>query len=424
MKIGLSTSVIQRGKTGIAHYLFSLLKELRPYTTSGSLANTENPHRAKFDFALFVLEEDIPLFSFLEGSMQIVPVEEKWRPAVKNIRWHQTILPRLCAEHRLDAIHIPSYRRLLFRAPCPKIATIHDLAPFHLAGKYDLARMIYGRYIVKNLARRQDAIIAVSQTTANDIEKFFGIPAKGIQVIHNGLDHARFQPTPDANDAAVLKHFKLDAPYFLYLARLEHPGKNHVRLIEAFNQFKSASRSNHLLVLGGADWHGAEAIHAAAEASPYTADIRRVGYVSDAQLPPLYRQATAMVYPSLFEGFGMPPVEAMACHCPVICSDRGSLAEIAAPAACVVDPENRAHMAEGLKRVATDFAYAADLRRRGLARAADFNWQRAAAETISVYQRFDPSQPAEEFIQIINGGALRGDERKERHRQPGPAQSV
>jgi glycosyltransferase involved in cell wall biosynthesis len=251
--------------------------------------------------------------------------------------------------------------------------------------------MLYGRYIVKALARRQDAIIAVSQTTARDITRFFGVPENEIDVVHNGLDHARFQPLPSNDDDGVLKHFKLEAPYFLYVARLEHPGKNHVRLIEAFNNFKAATKSNHLLVLGGADWHGAEAIHHAADNSPYASDIRRVGYISDAQLPALYRRATAMVYPSLFEGFGMPPVEAMACNCPVICSDRGSLAEIAAPAACVVNPEDPPHIAEALRRVAIDREYADALRRSGIKHAAQFNWKRAAAATLAVYKRFERS---------------------------------
>ena len=378
MKIGISTSVIQRGKTGIAHYLFSLLTELKSFTGEHS-------------FVLFVLEEDVPIFNFLESSMEIVRVAEKHRPAVANILWHQTELPRLCAQHNLDAIHVPSYRRLLFRAPCAKIGTIHDLAPFHVRGKYDIARMIYGRYVVKNLARRQDALITVSQATARDVTRFFGIPEDRIDVVHNGLNHDRFQPLPSRDDDAVLKHFNLDAPYFLYVARLEHPGKNHVRLIEAFNQFKSTTQSNQLLVLGGADWHGAEAIHRAAEGSPFAHDIRRVGYISDAQLPSLYRRATAMTYPSLFEGFGMPPVEAMACNCPVICSDRGSLAEIAAPAACIIDPEDVPQIADALRRVALDPSFAENLRRAGLQHAARFNWKHAAAATLAVYERFKRS---------------------------------
>jgi glycosyltransferase involved in cell wall biosynthesis len=351
---------------------------------------------------LFVLEEDAPLFDFLDGSMDIVTVAEKHRPPVANIVWHQTALPRLASKLSLDAIHVPSYRRLLFSAPCAKIATIHDLAPFHVRGKYDIARMIYGRYVVKRLAQRQDAIITVSQTTGRDVTRFFGIPENRIDVVHNGLNHARFRPHAVPDDEAVLKHFKLEAPYFLYVARLEHPGKNHVRLIEAFNTFKSVTRSNHLLVLGGADWHGAEAIHKAAEQSPFASDIRRVGYISDAQLPALYRRATAMVYPSLFEGFGMPPVEAMACNCPVICSDRGSLAEIAGPAACIVEPENVSQIADALRRVASEPRFADDLRATGLKHAARFNWSRAAAATLAVYERFQRSQAPRRAMSAVS----------------------
>jgi len=378
--------MIQRGKTGIAHHLFSLLHELR---------NVGSKH----EFVLFVLEGDLPLFDFLERSMEIVTVREEFRPAVKNIRWHQFTLPKLAGELKLDALHVPSYRRLIYSAPCARIGTIHDLAPFRLSGKYDWARMIYGKYVVKQLARRQDAIIAVSQTTADDITEFFGVPQDQIDVIYNGLNHARFNRVAGPEDLATLAHFKLEAPYFLYVARLEHPGKNHVRLIRAFDEFKRTTKSNHLLVLGGADWHGAEAIHQAAENSPYAKDIRRVGYISDQQLPGLYRGATAMCYPSLFEGFGMPPVEAMACNCPVISSARGSLAEIAAPAACIIDPENVSEMAEALRRVAVDESFADGLRRKGIEHAARFNWRRAAEATISVYERFAPKSSRQSRVE-------------------------
>jgi len=237
MNIGISTSVIQRGKTGIAHYLFSLLRELKPFTEEHT-------------FTLFVLEEDAPLFSFLDGTMEIAKVAEKFRPPVANICWHQTILPRLAARLSLDAVHVPSYRRLLFHAPCAKIGTIHDLAPFHVQGKYDLARMFYGRYVVKKIAQRQDAILAVSQTTATDVNRFFGIPKSKIDVVRNGLDHARFQPNAQPEDESVLKHFDLNAPYFLYVARLEHPGKNHVR----DDAFESSSRPRR----GGLAWRGCD----------------------------------------------------------------------------------------------------------------------------------------------------------------------
>jgi len=147
------------------------------------------------------------------------------------------------------------------------VATIHDLAPFHVRGKYDLARMFYGRVVVRALARRQTEIIAVSHNTAQDIERFFQVPVAQQTVVLNGLDHRQFQPTePEPNGHS--RH-GLDQPFFLYVSRLEHPAKNHVRLIEAFNEYKASTSSPWQLVLGGSDWHGAEHIHAAAQASPF-----------------------------------------------------------------------------------------------------------------------------------------------------------
>jgi glycosyltransferase involved in cell wall biosynthesis len=375
MRIGISTSVVQRGQTGIAQYLFALLRAFLPYA---------GQHR----FTLFVLEEDLPLFDFAKDKMELVSVPERFRPSVKNILWHQTELPRLVRRHQLDVLHVPSYRRLLWRKPCALVATIHDLAPFHVANKYDWKRMLYGRLVVKRLARRQDEIIAISENTARDIVTFFGLPRKGITVIHNGLEHDRFfLGSREHAQAMIAKSFGLKQPFFLYLARLEHPAKNHVRLISALNEFKAATRSDWQLAFGGSDWHGAEAIHAAIKQSPFAADIRSLGFVSNAVLPDLYRAADVFVYPSLYEGFGLPPVEAMACGCPVISSTRGSLGEVIGDAAAIIDPENLHSIAEQLQLLATDEALKNRLRAAGLSQAKKFDWNRTAAETLQVYER-------------------------------------
>lgn len=375
MRIALSTSVVHRGKTGIAQYVFALTRALLPVAR-------------EHQFTLFVLEEDLPLFDYAAGAMTLVPVSEKFRPALKNIAWHQTVLPRLLRERQIEVLHVPSYRRLLWPRPCALVATIHDLAPFHVAGKYDMARMFYGRVIVRALAQRQHQIIAISQNTARDIEQFFGIPAARQNVIYNGIDHVRFQPGDAAQaraDAAA--RWQLDRPFFLYISRLEHPGKNHVRVIEAFNRFKTATASDRLLVFGGSDWFGADVIRATAQQSPFAKDIRFLGFVEDAVLPTLYRAANAVVYPSLYEGFGFPPIEAMACGCPAISSTRGSLGEVVADAALIVNPESVEEIAAALQRVTTDTACRERLLEAGFRNARRFDWQRNAAETLRVYAK-------------------------------------
>jgi len=375
MRIGLSTSVVQRGKTGVAQHLFAVLRALlaRP---------------GEFHFVLFVLEEDLPLFEFAKKAAAIVPVSERFRAPVKNILWHQTQLPRLCRAQELDVLHVPSYRRMLWPKPCPLVATIHDLAPFRVAKKYDPARMFYGRVVARMLSRRQDAIIAVSDNTARDVTSFFGVPPERITVIHNGVDHERFVPGDrEKAKAEAARRYELQKPFFLYVARLEHPGKNHVPLISAFEEFKAATHSDWQLAFGGSDWHGAEVIHAAIERSPFRSDIRCLGFVPDTQLPELYRAADVFVYPSLYEGFGMPPIEAMACGCPVISSTRGSLGEVVGGAAATIEPNDIHSMARELYILATDSGARNRLRAAGMAQAQKFDWNRNAAETLRVYER-------------------------------------
>jgi glycosyltransferase involved in cell wall biosynthesis len=366
MKIAISTSVIQRGKSGVARYVFELV---------AALLRQPGDHR----LLLYVLEEDLTLFDAVRDRVELVSVPEKWRSPVKNVFWHQFVLPRLLRRDGVDLLHIPSYRRMVWKAPCPMVATIHDLAPFRLAEKYDRLRMFYGRHIARRLAARQEAILTVSEFTAGDIEHFFGIPRDRIHVTGNGIDHRRFHPDKPASPD--------EKPFFLYVSRLEHPAKNHVRLIEAFDRFKTATGSDWRLVLGGSDWHGAEVIRAAAAKARHADAIEFPGFVSDEALPDLYRRAGAFVYPSLFEGFGLPPVEAMACGCPVISSDQGSLPEVVGDAALLVDPTS----VESLQAALTELAATPDLRNRlidlGLKQASAYDWDQTAAKTLRLFRR-------------------------------------
>jgi glycosyltransferase involved in cell wall biosynthesis len=374
MRIGISTSVIQRGKSGVGQYVFALLR---------ALLSANHQHK----LVLFVLEEDLPLFAFAKDKAELVPVPEKFRPPVKNILWHQMRLPKLVRNLRLDVLHIPSYRRMLWPRPCPLVSTIHDLAPFHVAEKYDWKRMFYGRVIARRLAQRQDRIIAISEYTARDIEKFFGLPGERIAVIHNGLDQERFHP--GSREQAIINaanRFGLRHSFFLYVSRLEHPGKNHVRLISAFEDFKTTFPCNWQLALAGGDWHGAEIIHEAIRKSKFANDIRSLGFVPDEQLPELYRAADVFVYPSLHEGFGLPPIEAMACGCPVITSTRGALAEVVGDAAAIVEPENVHSIADKLRLLASVEGERNRLKTIGVEHARKFDWNKAATETMKAYE--------------------------------------
>jgi glycosyltransferase involved in cell wall biosynthesis len=375
MRVALSVSVIQRGRSGVATYVFGLLEGLRRIN-------------ADIDLTIIGLADDRLFFEKWLDRFHWVPVPEKFRPAVRNVLWHQTSLRGMLRREKIDVLHIPSYRRIVARPPCPQVVTIHDLAAFAVRGKYDLARMLYGRHAVRWLARQAEVVSAVSHATAADVERYFGLPQSEVPVIWNGIDHDFFKPFPPADVRAALERLGQRKPYFIYLARLEHPGKNHVRLIGAFERFcEAAPDQPHELVFGGADWSGAEAIHRRIAESPCRDRIRSLGFVDKNDLPFWYAGAAAMVYPSLFEGFGLPPVEAMACGCPVLCSDRGSLGEVVGAAAQIIDPDSVELMADALLQTVLQPEITAGLRAAGLERAGEFRWEKAAEAVCRLYNR-------------------------------------
>ena len=368
LRVGLSTSVGQRGRSGVATYLFGLI--------DGLLKSSPD-----IRLTLFGLANDKALFNRWLDRCEWKEVSEFWRPAVRDIFFHQFLLPRRLTRAGCDVVHIPSYRRVLAHSRTPQVLTIHDCASFRLRGKYDAARNFYTQRVVVPMARRVRQLIAVSAATAQDITRFYGRRSSEIDVIWNGIDHDRFQPSATAEAPA------LDCPYFLYVARLEHPAKNHVRLIEAFERLLARHpHVPHQLVLAGSDWHGAEAIHARVAQSPVRNRILTPGFVRPAALAGWYAGAEAMVYPSLFEGFGLPPIEAMACGCPVVCSDRGSLGEVVGNAARLVDPDSPADIAAGLLEMLQPARREA-WRQRGLGHAARFDWRDVGQRTAAIYRR-------------------------------------
>ena len=306
---------------------------------------------------------------------------------MRDILRHRSGLTKFASDQSLDVLHVPTIRRLPGKLPCASVVTVHDLGPVRMAGKYGALRDYYHRKLVPRWLDDVDAFVTPSQACKTDlVELYHADPAK-ITVVPNGIDHSTYHPGDRAQSATYIREkFDLDGPFIVFVSRLEHPAKNHVRLIEAFEKFKSSPDCPHRLVFVGSDWHGAEAIHQRGEKLVASGDLRITGYVEKQAMPHFLRAAESVVYPSLFEGFGLPVIEAMACGAPVACSRSSSLTEIAEGRALLFDPEDPDSIAGALESLANDATQRERFRQLGLGHAATFTWQRCVDETIAVWK--------------------------------------
>ncbi len=372
MKVLLSAGMIQGGRSGVGRYVIALSEALVR-------------EQATVDLTVAGLDADRGLFPWIDDTHWI-SIPANMSGGAANLVWHQLCLNTVLKRLRIDRVHIPSYRRIIWRAAVPQVATIHDCAPFVLRDKYDFLRGFFGRVIVPRLARRVSHVIAVSETTGKDVARFMRVPPENLTVVPNGIDHQMFYPQ-DAAAIAEFRHRKhLTRPFFLYVARLEHPAKNHLRLIRAFESLADSGTFDGHLILPGAPWHGSTLIEQAVATSRHRDRIRLEGFVNNADLPLWYAAAQALVFPSLMEGFGLPLLESQACGTRIACADATSLPEVAGPAGILFNGLDEMSITAAMTRLATmDGVERRLLEEQGLAWAARFTWSSHAAAVAQIY---------------------------------------
>ena len=266
-----------------------------------------------------------------------------------------------------------------------KVVSIHDLIPLTHPEFCQPDHVRDFELRVPPSLNRADAVIVVSAYTGGLVQERFGLPADRVRCIPNGV-HERFHPAEDVEGIqGVAARYGIQPPYLLFVGTME-PRKNLVRLVEAFGRTGSGPVREHTLVLAGKPVWGAEELHAAVARMGADVRIRMPGYVATDDLPALYAGATAFLFPSLVEGFGIPPLEAMACGCPVLTSATPALIEVVGDAAMTVDPHDTDAIAEGIRRLVEDRDLRDRLRTRGVRRAKEFSWDRTAAETLAVLE--------------------------------------
>jgi glycosyltransferase involved in cell wall biosynthesis len=311
-------------------------------------------------------------------------------PWLNKTAWMQLVLPLQLAHLRPDLCHFTNSVAPLL-APCPTVVTIHDMTLWLYPQLHYARRLLAMRSIIPPAARRSAAIITVSNSAKQDIIRILGVPSEKVEVIYEAAEPC-FRPLPAATASEVAEQcLPLPPRFILHVGTIE-PRKNLVRLIEAIALLrKQGTAPPPLLITGERGWKE-DAIFAAVERLDLQDCVRFVGFVPREVLVALYNLADLLVLPSLYEGFGLPLIEAMACGTPVLTSASGSLAEIAGDAADFLEPTSVSSIAAAIEKLLADPARRDELRSRGLQRAAGFSWAATARQTRHLYARIAAQQ--------------------------------
>ena len=368
MKIGISGFAADGGKSGISQYMINVLQRL-PRLDSNVRC------------VIFVPAAERALFEPAACGSEIVSVPDWMAHPVASILWHLCLYPLMLRRHHCDCAFLPAgNRRLGLWYGVPSVSTIHDLSQLHIDGKYDPLRMFYIRRVLPLMMQRLTRLVSVSNSTRCDLVDHAGIHPQHIRVAYNGADLSGFASTvrSEARET-IASAMGIDSPFILYTARLEHPGKNHVRLLEALALLKQHGLLAHKLVLAGSRWNGAEVIEDRIVQLGLSDDVIITGFVDAQLLPPLYAAADVFVFPSLFEGFGIPLLEAMAAGTAVCAANVSSIPEVVGDAALLFDPREPDDIARQLGRLLEDNALRQQLVARGRQRVLQFSWDDAAS---------------------------------------------
>ena len=366
MRIGLDAIPLVAAKTGIGHYTDAL---------ASSLARIHSDHQyvllSPFDFAFHAGNGAPPNL-----SKMFFPVRSVFK------KWWLAGLPAMLRISPLDVFHGTNYCIPVF-SNCPTVVTIHDLSLFTQAHTHEDDNVRRGKRRMPLMARRATRIIVPSEFTKRETIQYLGVGEGKIRVIFEAA-RDNMKPLPAAKCLRTLEKYQLRQPYLLYVGTIE-PRKNLLTLIRAYDELlRTTEHRPQLALCGGKGWL-CEEVFKLVEELKLTDQVRFTGYVADEDLPALYSAAEAFVYPSLYEGFGLPPLEAMACGTATMTSNVSSLPEVVGQSGLTHDPNDWQTLTAHIAKLLGDPTAREHFRRAGITQAARFSWDRAARETQRVY---------------------------------------
>lgn len=375
LRIGINAQKLSTSQSyhsaGSSRYIYHLLRELR---------RLDGPE----EFVAYVSAGHTPPELAPTPHFRLAPTRRPTDRALLRILWEQFQLPRKLTRDGIGVLH-GTVNALPVAWRGPSVVTILDLTFLVMPHAFNPGNRVYLAWAVRAACRTAKRIITISEATRRDVVRLLRVPAQRVTRIYCGVDE-RFRPITDPGEIAAFRtQRRLPEQFILYLGTLE-PRKNLSRLVQAYASLRRRGATSYPLILAGGKGWGERAILAQIEDSGYADTIHCVGYIPEREIPLWYNAASLFVYPSEYEGFGLPPLEALACGTPVVTSNTSSLPEVVGDAGILVDPRDTDAIAEGMLRVLQDEALRTELALRGPARASRFTWQRMATETLAVYR--------------------------------------
>lgn len=369
MRIAINTLALYNIKVGMGRYIVELVNRV----PKNDLEN---------HYILYISQENEKYFDVYASNVTIKEVPRIFTFPFLKIIWEQLVLPFSLVKNKVNVYHATGFVLPLWKPKRIKyIVTIADMTFFTHAQYHIWFKNCYFRALIPTSLKRADKIIAISENTKADIVALTKTNPEKIVTTHLAAD-PYFVPESKEKCAIVLAKYNLQQPYILFVGMLE-PRKNIFGIIEAFSMLKD--KKNHILVIVGKKGWMYEEIFELVKREKLTNEVIFTGYVPDQDLPALYTAATCFLYPSFYEGFGIPIIEAMACGCPVITSNTSSLKEIAGNAAILVEPSDTSAIKKAIGEIVTNAKKRNELSIKGKRQAKKFSWQKMAEDTKELY---------------------------------------
>ena len=376
MIIGISGYVGNR-LTGIGRVLINILSELAKQYPEDKYVLFRN-----FDFKEY---DNLTQYQ----NIEIVDVPYTKESGLKNILWHQWLFQKLLKKYKCDIAYIPNFTLLLWKT-IPTIVTIHDLIEYNVPDKFSKARMFYRKQVCDPLmAKKSNHILTVSKSSYKDIISYLGVKPSKLTLTLNATDRNVFKKYSKEKIIPAIKKYNLEyKKYLLFVGTIDYPGKNIKTIIEAFFNLRSKNELNGIkLVIIGKNGFNSKVIYDFVNASPFKDEVIFTGYLNDDDLPKYYAGATIMLYLSLFEGFGLPVLEAMSCATPVICSNTSCFPEIVEELDVKVPPTDVNAVEEKILKILSNTIYYEILSQRCYEKSLKYSWTESARVYHNVFEQ-------------------------------------